>query len=105
MASPQKLLTKDEIERLPRWAGIVARKYYAGEDSHFLLHHNIYDLVRSKGQYVNLTSFLKRELLGTKNLVMYNRSEGITFGSSETERAFVAQLRISDPLMNQEKLQ
>jgi AAA+ superfamily predicted ATPase len=104
MPSP-KLLSKDEIERLPRWAAELARKYFAGEASHFLLHHNIYDLVRSKGQYVNLSSFLKRELLGTKHLVMYNRSEGITFGSQETERAFVAQLRISDPLMSTEKLQ
>lgn len=105
MASPQKLLTKEEIERLPSWAASLARKYFAGEASHFLLHHNIYDLVRSKGQYVGLPGFLKRELLGTKHLVMYNRSEGITFGSPETERAFVAQLRIGDPLMSQEKLQ
>jgi SpoVK/Ycf46/Vps4 family AAA+-type ATPase len=104
MATP-RLLSKEEIERLPRWAADLARKYYAGEASHFLLHHNIYDLVRSKGQYVNLTSFLKRELLGTKHLVTYNRSEGVTFGSTDTERAFVAQLRISDPLMNSEKLQ
>src|ERR1051325_4458485 len=105
MAAPQKLLTKEEIDRLPRWAADLARKSYAGEASHFLLHHNIYDLVRSKGMYVGVMDFLKRELLGTKHLVTYNRSEGITFGSTETERAFVAQLRIGDPLMSPEKLQ
>jgi SpoVK/Ycf46/Vps4 family AAA+-type ATPase len=105
MPAHPTLLTKEEIERLPRWAADLARRYYAGEASHFLLHHNIYDLVRSKGGYVGLSGFLKRELLGTKHLVMYNRSEGITFGSPETERAFVAQLRVGDPLMTPEKLQ
>jgi AAA+ superfamily predicted ATPase len=104
MSSQSKVLSKDEIDRLPSWAATLARKYYAGEASHFLLHRNIYDLVRARDKYVGLLAFLQRELLGTKHLVVYNRSEGITFGSPETERAFVAQVRISDPLMSQEKL-
>ncbi len=107
MSITPRLLTKDEISRLPRWASEIASRYYAGEASHFLLHRNIYDLVRSGGKYVGLVDFLRRELLGNKHIVAYNRSEGITFrsdNSSETERAFVAQLRISDPLMSQEKL-
>ncbi|HQR40636.1 MAG TPA: ATP-binding protein, partial [Blastocatellia bacterium] len=69
---------------------------------------NIYDLVRSGGKYVGLVEFLRRELLGPKHLVSYNRSEGITFRSdnaNETERAFVSQMRIGDPLMSLEKLQ
>ena len=105
MASFQRVLSKEEIDRLPNWAATLARKYFAGEASHFLVHHNIYDLVRSKDKYVGLTAFLKRELLGSKHLVYYDRSSGITFGSPDTERAFVAQLRIGDPLMSQDKLQ
>src|SRR3982751_827184 len=107
MSQTPRLLTKDEISRLPKWAAEIARRYFAGEASHFLLHRNIYDLVRSGGRYVGLVDFLKRELLGNKHIVSYNRSEGVTFRSddaSATERAFVAQLRISDPLMSQEKL-
>ena len=102
-----RILTKDEIARLPRWAADLARRYYAGEASHFLLHRNIYDLVRSGGKYVGLIEFLRRELLGTKHIVTYNRSEGIVFRSEnphETERAFVAQLRVSDPLLTPERL-
>src|SRR5690242_16290004 len=108
MSSTPRLLTKDEISRLPRWAAEIARRYFAGEASHFLLHRNIYDLVRSGGKYIGLVDFPRRELLGTKHIAAYNRSEGITFRSdnaNDTERAFVAQLRITDPLMSQEKLQ
>lgn len=107
MSSSPRFLTKDEIERLPRWAADMARRYYAGEASHFLLHRNIYDLVRGGGKYVGLVDFLRREMLGTKHILTYNRSEGIVFRSEnphETERAFIAQLRISDPLMSSEKL-
>lgn len=87
-------------ERLPAWAEELARKYRAGEASHFLLHHNIYDLTRSRNGYVSLLSFLQQELLGTKRIVLYNRSEGITFDSEETMRAFVTQQRVADPLIN-----
>ncbi len=76
----------------------MARKYYAGEASHFLFHNNIYDLVRSGNEYISLLNYLQRELVGTKHLVTYNRSEGIKFGSTEAERAFMSQLRVADPL-------
>lgn len=76
----------------------MARKYYAGEASHFLLYNNIYDLVRSGSEYISLLNYLQRELVGTKHLLTYNRSEGIKFGSPEAERAFMAQLRVADPL-------
>jgi SpoVK/Ycf46/Vps4 family AAA+-type ATPase len=82
----------------------MARKYYAGEASHFLFYNNIYDLVRSGSEYISLLNYLQRELVGTKHLLTYNRSEGIKFGSQEAERAFVAQLRISDPLMRGDAL-
>lgn len=87
-------------ERLPSWAQEIARKYRAGEASHFLLYHNIYDLTRSRSGYVSLLAFLQQELLGNKKVVLYNRSEGITFDSEETLRAFVAQQRVADPLLN-----
>lgn len=82
----------------------MARKYYAGEASHFLFYNNIYDLVRSGNEYISLLNYLQRELVGTKHLLTYNRSEGIKFGSQEAERAFMAQLRISDPLMRGDAL-
>jgi AAA+ superfamily predicted ATPase len=86
--------------RLPAWAEDLARKYRAGEASHFLLHHNVYDLNKSRVGYVGLLTFLQKELLGNKGIVLYNRSEGITFDSDETLRAFIAQQRVADPLLN-----
>jgi SpoVK/Ycf46/Vps4 family AAA+-type ATPase len=86
--------------RLPRWAEELIRKYRAGEASHFLLHHNVYDLHKSRTGYVSLLGFMQKEMLGNKGLVLYNRSEGITFDSDETLRAFVAQQRVADPLFN-----
>lgn len=86
--------------QLPNWANELARKYGAGEANHFLLHNNVYDLIRARNGYVSLLSFLEQELLGNKRIVLYNRSEGITFDSDETLRAFVAQQRVADPLLN-----
>jgi AAA+ superfamily predicted ATPase len=103
MSSRTKLLL-DGIDQLPGWAARMARKYYAGEASHFLLYNNIYDLVRSGSEYISLPNYLQRELVGTKHLVTYNRSEGIKFGSPEAERAFQAQIRISDPLLGRDAL-
>src|SRR6185503_4968091 len=103
MSSRTRLLL-DEIDQLPGWAARMARKYYAGEASHFLFYNNIYDLVRSGSEYISLLNYLQRELVGTKHLLTYNRSEGIKFGSQEAERAFIAQLRISDPLMRGDAL-
>lgn len=101
MSSPRRLLL-DEIDQLPAWAARMARKYYAGESTHFLLHHNIYDLVRAGPDYFSLLNYLQRELVGTKHIVTYNRSEGIRFGTVEAERAFIAQLRVADPLLGRD---
>src|ERR1043166_8662245 len=78
MSSRTKLLL-DEIEQLPAWAQKMARKYYAGEASHFLLYNNIYDLVRSGSEYIK-------------------------FGSTEAERAFAALMRVSDPLAGRDAM-
>lgn len=104
MTRPKPFLSLEEIGRLPSWAAELVRKYYAGEASHFLLHNNIHDLVPSNGQFTGLLTFLQRKLLGNKNVVFYNRSEGITFGSPEVERQFLAQLRVADPLVTRESL-
>ncbi len=87
-------------ELMSDWAEELSRKYHAGEASHFLLHHNIYDLTRSHNGYVSLLSFMQKEMLGNKRIVLYNRSEGITFDSEETMRAFIAQQRVADPLLD-----
>ena len=87
-------------ERLPVWADEILWKYRAGEASHFLLYHNIYDLTHSRGGYVPLLSFLQQELLINKRVVFYNRSEGITFDSDETLRAFIAHERVANPQFN-----
>jgi SpoVK/Ycf46/Vps4 family AAA+-type ATPase len=100
--SARSRLLLDEIDQLPPWAAKMARKYYAGEASHFLLYGNIHDLVGAGEEYLSLLNFLQRELVGTKQLVTYNRSEGIKFGSGEAERAFIAQLRVADPLMSKD---
>jgi SpoVK/Ycf46/Vps4 family AAA+-type ATPase len=103
MSTRTKLLL-DDIEQLPGWAQKMARKYYAGEASHFLLYNNIYDLVRSGNEYISLLNYLQRELVGTKHLLTYNRSEGIKFGSQEAERAFAALMRVSDPLAGRDAM-
>jgi ATP-dependent 26S proteasome regulatory subunit len=103
MSSRTRLLL-DEIDQLPAWAAKMARKYYAGEASHFLLYNNIYDLVRSGSEYISLPNYLQRELVGTKHLLTYNRSDGIKFGSSEAERAFAALLRVVDPLAGRDAM-
>ena len=100
--APQRRLLLDEIGQLPPWAAKMARKYYAGEASHFLLHDNIFDLVKSGEDYISLPNYLQREMVGTKYLVTYNRSEGIGFGSAEAERAFQSQLRVADPLQGRD---
>src|SRR5215470_11634884 len=101
MTAPRRLLL-DEISQLPGWAARMARKYYAGEASHFLLYGNIYDLVRAGTEYISLLNYLQRELVGSKFLMTYNRSEGIRFGSAEAERAFQAQRRVADPLQSRD---
>ncbi len=85
---------------MPVWAEELARKYRTGENSHFLLHHNVYDIVRSRHGYVSLLSYLQKEMLGNKRIILYNRSEGISFDSEETMRAFIAQQRVADPLLD-----
>ena len=85
---------------MPDWAGELARKYRASEASHFLLHHNIYDLIPSRQGYVSLPAYLQQDLLQNKRIVLYNRSEGVTFDSDETLRAFIAQQRVADPLFD-----
>lgn len=98
MSVNRRLLTLDELSHLPAWAAEMGRKYFAGEACHFLLHHNIYDLVPIKKNYGGLVGFLQQEMLGNKNIVLYNRSEGISFGSQEAERQFLATLRVANPL-------
>src|SRR5205809_7938551 len=102
MSTARTRLLIDEIDQLPSWAARMARKYYAGEASHFLLYNNIYDLVRSGTEYISLLNHLQRELDGPKQLLTYNRSHGIKFSSPEAERQFGASLRVSDPLINRD---
>src|SRR4026207_1467512 len=96
--SARTRLLMDEIDQLPSWAARMARKYYAGESSHFLLYNNIYDLVRSGSEYISLLNYLQRELVGAKQRLASNRGEGIKFGAQGAERQFGALLRVSDPL-------
>ncbi|HZS44144.1 MAG TPA: AAA family ATPase [Blastocatellia bacterium] len=88
----------------------MARKYYAGEATHYLLHHNIFDLQPIGGgkTYDGLRTFLHSEMLGNKNIVMYNRSEGLTFVTEgamrEFQRTALAYLRVQDPVASTDKL-
>src|SRR5262249_24568307 len=60
------------------------------------------DLVRLGSEYISLLNYLNRELVGSKCLLWYNRSEGIQFASPEAERAFQAQLRVANPLQSRD---
>ena len=110
MSADRNLLSLDEIKHLPAWAADMARKYYAGEATHFLLHNNIFDLnaINRGTRYEGLRTFLHSELLGNKNIVMYNRSEGLTFVTEgamrEFQRTALAYLRVQDPLASADKL-
>src|SRR5947209_557671 len=110
MTPEKKKLSLEEINRLPRWAVEMAQKYFAGEANHFLLHHNIFDLqyLPNADRYDGLRTFLYSEMLGNKNIVMYNRSEGITFVNEQAEdefqRRYAAAIRVRDPLAPAEKL-
>ena len=86
--------------RLPAWAAELAQKYRASEANHFLLHHNVYDFAQAGGDYAPFLKFLEKQLLPNKRIIRYNRSEGLTFDSEETLRAFLAQQRVADPLLN-----
>lgn len=84
-------------ERLPAWADEILWKYRSGEASHFLLYHNIHDLTRSRNRYLPLPDFLLQELLLNKQVIFYNRSEGITFQSAEILQTIISQERAINP--------
>ncbi|HMV48557.1 MAG TPA: AAA family ATPase [Blastocatellia bacterium] len=86
--------------RLPTWADEILWKYRSGEASHFLLYHNIYDLTRSRNGYLPLPDFLQQELLLNKQVVFYNRSEGITFHPREVFQTLLEQERAVNPQFN-----
>src|ERR1051326_4424053 len=98
MATSEHSLTT--TGQLPHWATELASKYRAGEASPFLLHHNVFDLIPLGTSYVSLLDFLQKGLLSNKGVVLYNRSQGIIFGSDETERALIAHQRVADPLLS-----
>jgi len=108
--TPERKLSLDEIKKLPAWAAEMAKKYYSGEATHFLLHNNIFDLspIGNGDRHDGLRTFLHSELLGNKNIVMYNRSEGLTFVTDgamrEFQRTAIAYMRVQDPLASAEKL-
>ena len=74
------------MSHLPRWAQMLAKKYFTKTLSQFVLHGNVRDLVRYEKPgsdeiaYTGLTHFLAKELFAARDIVVfYDRAAGIHF--------------------------
>ena len=80
-----------ETAPLPPWAEEMRRIFRGGVVSQFILHGNVFDLVRARGpgarvEFVSLREFLLRELFGTFEVVIfYDRGKGIRVRKGEEE--------------------
>src|SRR6185436_11650705 len=89
--------------RLPLrgWALELARRWNGGTYSLFVLHGNIFDLFPVQDgadvRYVPLKTFLTRRLFPERgNLLFYDISGGLTFGSSAMQKRFFEWLEVFD---------
>ena len=78
----------------PEWAKEFARKYFTKTMNEFILYGNVRDLVstqdgKGERQYVPLRKFLTDDLFAVRDIVLfYDRSAGIHFADSESQRDF-----------------
>ena len=74
---------------MPPWAEEMRKIFRGGVVSQFILHGNVFDLVRSRGpggkaEYVSLREFLARELFDPFEVVLfYDRGKGIRVKKGE----------------------
>src|SRR5882724_6085284 len=93
--------------RLPLrgWGLELARRWNGGTYSLFVVHGNIFDLFPvqedSSINYVPLKTFLVRRLFPERAcLLFYDISDGLTFGSADTQKRFFEWLKIYDSTEN-----
>ncbi|MBP8259085.1 MAG: ATP-binding protein [Verrucomicrobia bacterium] len=89
--------------RLPlrAWALELARRWNSGAYSLFILHGNIYDVfpVLEAGRIAHLTlkSFLARRMFPDRaQLLFYDISDGLSFGSADMQKSFFEWLAVYD---------
>lgn len=82
------------IAHYPTWAQTLARRYFTKTLNQFVLHGDVRDLVPTLDDYgnktyVSLRDFLAHDLFAGRDLVVfYDRSSGIHFSDSNTQRDF-----------------
>ncbi|MGQ9862858.1 MAG: ATP-binding protein [Bacteroidia bacterium] len=75
-------------EALPAWTQSMARLYYAGTVSQFILHGNLSDYVAYTG-FPKLVDFLLHRVFRRREIVMlYNRAQGLLFRDKEAQEDF-----------------
>jgi SpoVK/Ycf46/Vps4 family AAA+-type ATPase len=72
----------------PRWARDLKERIEARMSSVFILHFNVADEVRLWDEFVPLSTFLERWLLGEGRAIVYDRSRGLRFSDHGTEALF-----------------
>ncbi len=78
----------------PDWAKEFARKYFTKTLTQFILYGNVRDLVLSRSEngdrsYVSLHEFLVEELFAARDIILfYDRSSGIHFADSASQKDF-----------------
>ena len=90
--------TADSLERYiahyPAWAKTLARRYFTKTINQFVLHGDVRDLVPTEDEdgnrtYVPLREFLAHDLFAGRDVVLfYDRSSGIHFADTESQRDF-----------------
>ncbi|MCA9515229.1 MAG: ATP-binding protein [Myxococcales bacterium] len=81
----------------PRWAGTLAELYFSGTTSSFLLHGNVFDLIRAeddgKPVFLGLEDFVAEQLFGRWDLVLhYDLSRGLRVLPGRSEARLRAML-------------
>jgi len=93
----------------PRWAQLLARKYFTKTLIQFILHGNVRDLVRRENpesgdvDYIGLIDFLSHELFAARDIVvLYDRAAGIHFLDAEMQKDFNRAISGHDSLFGTE---
>ena len=85
---------ESQLAHYPEWAREFARKYFTKTLTEFILYGNVRDLVPSQDEagkitYTSLRNFLKEDLFYSRDIILfYDRSGGIHFTDSESQKDF-----------------
>ncbi|MGQ0550009.1 MAG: ATP-binding protein [Armatimonadota bacterium] len=92
---------------LPSWTEDIRAKYESGAASQFLLHTNIYDVYPLGGVYLRLREFLTQSLAGAPQMLVayYNLADGLSFGSDQMLREFLAFYKVRGSIAGHSTLQ